>query len=249
MITPYGVVYRNSNEIVQTYDGMNFLYYQYEDTPVTLLLSAQNRCEYLYLPIEQSELNKTLERLDEKNLESVSWQVEEHNIPDNLSDMVVKDQSDLYALNQFASIFKEMGQHEVTALSELAPFAKITNVEELKTLASFMYEFECFPDIHTPEQYGRYMICESDRFEYDENLKDYIDLKAYGQDKIGREPGHLLRKVICFTTDITWKCRVFLIKISGLKLKNCTNRRSLNCTCLLRLSPIRMKMTMGIFIR
>ncbi|NMB33138.1 MAG: hypothetical protein GX992_02700, partial [Clostridium sp.] len=151
MITPYGVVYRNSNEIAQTYDGMNFPYYQYEDTPVTLLLSAQNRCEYLYLPIEQSELNKTLERLDAENLESVSWQVEEHNIPDNLAGMVVKAQSDLYVLNQFAAIFKEMGQREVTALSDLAAFAKITNAEELKILASCMYEFECFPDIYTQE--------------------------------------------------------------------------------------------------
>jgi hypothetical protein len=73
----------------------------------------------------------------------------------------------MYALNQFAEIFKEMGQREVISLSELADFAKITDAEELKTLASCMYEFESFPDIHTPEQYGRYMICESGRFEYD----------------------------------------------------------------------------------
>ena len=179
MITPYGVIYRNSNEIAQVYDGMNFPYYQYEDTPVTLLLSAQNRYEYLYLPIEQSGLNKALERLGVESLENIHWQVEEHNIPDNLADMVVKNQSDLYTLNQFAAIFKEMGQREVTALSELAAFAKITEAEGLKTLASCMYEFECFPHIHTPEQYGRYMICESGRFEYDENLEGYIDFKAY----------------------------------------------------------------------
>jgi hypothetical protein len=54
VITPYGVVYRNSKEIVQTYDGRNFPYYQYENTPITLLLSAQNHSEYLYMPIEQS---------------------------------------------------------------------------------------------------------------------------------------------------------------------------------------------------
>ena len=167
MITPYGVVYRNSNEIVQTYDGRNFSYYQYENTPITLLLSTKNRYEHLYLPIEQNDLNKTLERLGVESLEEIHWQVEEHSIPDNLANMVIEARTDLYFLNQFAVIFKEMGQHEVTALSELAAFAKITNVEELKTLASCMYEFECFPDIYTREQYGRYMICESGRFEYD----------------------------------------------------------------------------------
>ena len=219
VITPYGVVYKNSNEIVQTYDGRNFPYYQYENTPITLLLSTQNRGEYLYLPIEQSELNKTLERLDAKSLEEIYWQVEEHNIPDNLADMVVKDQPDLYVLNQFAEIFKEMGQREVLSLSDLAAFAKITNAEELKTLAGCMYEFESFPDIHTPEQYGRYMICESGRFEYDENLEGYIDFKAYGQDKISRETGAFTAKGYLLYHGYNMGMQSILNKNIGLKIK------------------------------
>lgn len=219
VITPYGVVYKNNNEIVQTYDGRNFPYYQYENTPITLLLSTQNRSEYLYLPIEQSELNKTLERLDAKSLEEIYWQVEEYNIPDNLADMVVKDQPDLYALNQFAEIFKEMGQREVTALSDLAAFAKITNAEELKTLADCMYEFENFPDIHTPEQYGRYMICESGRFEYDENLRDYINFKAYGQGKLSRETGAFTSKGYLLYHGYNMEMQSILNKNIGLKIK------------------------------
>lgn len=219
MITPYGLVYRNSNEIAQTYDGRNFPYYQYEDTPVTLLLSAQNRYEYLYLPIEQSELNKALERLGIESLKEIHWQVEEHNIPDNLAGMVVKAQSDMYVLNQFATIFKEMGQREVTALSDIVAFAKITNAEELKTLTSCMYEFESFPDIHTPEQYGRYMICESGSFEYDENLKDYIDFKTYGQDKISRETGAFTSKGYLLYHGYDMEMQGILNKNIGLKIK------------------------------
>ena len=219
VITPYGVVYRNSNEIVQTYDGRNFPYYQYENTPITLLLSAQNRSEYLYLPMEQSELNKALERLGAKSLEEIHWQVEEHNIPDNLADMAVKDQSDLYALNQFAEIFKEMGQREVISLSELAAFVKITKGEELKTLAGCMYEFESFPDIHTLEQYGRYMICESGRIEYDKNLEDYIDFKSYGQDKISRETGTFTSKGYLLYHGYDLEMQGILNKNIGLKIK------------------------------
>ncbi len=219
VITPYGVVYRNSNEIVQTYDGRNFPYYQYENTPITLLLSAQNRSEYLYLPMEQSEMNKALERLGAKSLEEIHWQVEEHNIPDNLADMAVKDQSDLYALNQIAKIFKEMGQREVISLSELAAFVKITKAEELKMLAGCMYEFESFPDIHTPEQYGKYMICESGRFEYDENLEDYIDFKSYGQDKISRETGAFTSKGYLLYHGYDLEMQGILNKNIGLKIK------------------------------
>jgi len=109
-ITPYGVVIKNSNEIEQVYDGMNFPYYQYDDTPITLLLSTKSRYEYLYLPIEQNELNKALERLGAERLENVHWQVEEHNLPNNLETMVIKNQTGIDSLNEFAAIFKELGE-------------------------------------------------------------------------------------------------------------------------------------------
>ena len=73
LITPYGVVYQNRNSPEQIYDGTNFPYYQYEDTPITLLLNTQGHFEYLYLPIENSELNKALERLGVESLGNASW--------------------------------------------------------------------------------------------------------------------------------------------------------------------------------
>lgn len=187
LITPYGVLYQNRNSPEQIYDGTNFPYYQYEDTPITLLLNTQGRLEYLYLPIENSELNKALERLGTESLGDVFWQVDQHNLPDNIADMVINNQIGLDSLNQFTAIFKTMGDREVSALSELVDFTKITTAEQLKTLSDCMYEFEYFPDVHTPQQYGRHMICESGHFEYDENLEDYIDFQSYGQDKVSRE--------------------------------------------------------------
>ena len=52
-----------------------------------------------------------------------------------------------------------------------------------------MYEFELFDGIKTVENYGRYMISESGRFEYDHNLEDYVDFKRYGQVKTANETG------------------------------------------------------------
>lgn len=103
--------------------------------------------------------------------------------------MVIVEKPGLDDLNQFAAMFKDMGEREVAALSELPAFAKITTAEQLKTLSGCMYEFETFPGIHTAEECGRYMICESGHFEYDENLADYIDFRACGQTKISRETG------------------------------------------------------------
>jgi len=218
-ITPYGVVIKNSNEIVQVYDGMNFPYYQHDDTPITLILSTNSRCEYLYLPIEQSELNKALERLGAERLENIHWQVEEHNLPNNLEAIVIKNQTDIDSLNEFTAIFKELGQRDVTALSELAVFAKISAAEELKMLANNMYEFETFPNIYTPEQYGRYIICESGRFEYDDNLEAYTDFQSYGRDKINRETGAFTPAGYLLYHGYNMEMQSILNKNIGLKIK------------------------------
>ena len=37
-------------------------------------------------------------------------------------------------------------------------------------LAENLELFDFVPGVHTPEEYGRYMIQQSGRFEYDENL-------------------------------------------------------------------------------
>jgi len=218
-ITPYGVVIKNSNEIEQVYDGMNFPYYQYDDTPITLLLSTNSRYEYLYLPIEQSELNKALERLGAERLGNVHWQVEEHNLPNNLEAIVIKNQTGIDSLNEFATTFKELGQREVIALSELATFAKISAAEELKMLANYMYEFETFPDIYTPEQYGRYIICESGHFEYDDNLEAYTDFQSYGRDKINRETGAFTPTGYLLYHGYNMEMQSILNKNIGLKIK------------------------------
>ncbi|WP_312645154.1 antirestriction protein ArdA [Hydrogenoanaerobacterium sp.] len=219
LITPYGVVYKNGNAIEQIYDGTNFPYYQYDDTPIILLLNTQDRFEYLYLPVEQSELNKALERLGVESLENTSWQVEQHNLPDNIADMVINNQIGLDSLNQFTTIFKTMGDREVSALSELVDFTKITTAEQLKTLSDCMYEFECFPGVHTPHQYGRHIICESGHFEYDENLEDYIDFQSYAQDKISRETGVFTDKGYLLYHGYNQEMQNILRQTLGLKTK------------------------------
>jgi len=46
-----------------------------------------------------------------------------------------------------------------------------------------------FAGIKNAEQYGRYMICDSGHFKYDENLEEYIDFKSFGEQKIKNERG------------------------------------------------------------
>ena len=42
---------------------------------------------------------------------------------------------------------------------------------------------------HTPEDYGKYMIQQSGRFEYDENLDAFYDYEKYGTERMNAEDG------------------------------------------------------------
>ena len=56
-------------------------------------------------------------------------------------------------------------------------------------LAENLDQFDFIPDIHTPEEYGRYMIQESGHFEYDENLEGFYDYRRYGEQLVQEECG------------------------------------------------------------
>ena len=124
------------------------------------------------------------------------------------------------ALNEYAALFKEMGEREVRALSDLAEFAKVTDAGQIKTLAACMYEFELFPGIRNAEEYGRYMIRDSGRFEYDPNLEDYIDFKGYGQDKISHETGAFTDKGYLLYHGYHQEMQNILHQTLGMKIKD-----------------------------
>ena len=42
---------------------------------------------------------------------------------------------------------------------------------------------------HTPQDYGKYMIQQSCRFEYDENLDAFYDYEKYGTERMNEEDG------------------------------------------------------------
>ena len=56
-------------------------------------------------------------------------------------------------------------------------------------LAENLTQFDFIPDIHTPEEYGRYMIQESGHFEYDANLEGFYDYRRYGEEHVRAECG------------------------------------------------------------
>ena len=67
--------------------------------------------------------------------------------------------------------------------------AKPRTADQIKNLAENLDQFDFAAGAHTPAEYGKYMIQQSGRFEYDENLDEFYDYEKYGLQRMGEEDG------------------------------------------------------------
>lgn len=77
----------------------------------------------------------------------------------------------------------EKGQDKLEAV---IVFADPKNAAQICQLAKNLDQFSFIPGVHTPEEYGKYMIQESGRFEYDDNLDGFYNYKSYGNTAFSR---------------------------------------------------------------
>ncbi|MBU5311591.1 antirestriction protein ArdA [Tissierella carlieri] len=190
-ITPYGVLYKNSNEPEQVYNGKQFPPYQWKETVATVQLTAKGEKEYIYLPCSDIEITKALMRLETPYLHDCEVAIDSYDFTDRILNIIPADTTPLNkidTLNSLASKLKEIGK-DIQYFERLMAYVNPQTINEVFSLADSMYEFELFDGIKDAESYGRYMICESGHFEYDDNLEEYIDFKRYGQVKMANEVG------------------------------------------------------------
>ena len=72
-------------------------------------------------------------------------------------------------------------------------YAKPETAAQVRQLAENLEQFDYAPGVQNVEEYGRYMIQESGRFEYDENLHDFYDYARYGLERMNAEEGRVVK--------------------------------------------------------
>ena len=193
LVTPYGILYKNKNEFEQVYDGIHFPEYYWEENMGTVALGKDGFVEYLYLPYVETELTKALERLGARDvsecrvtLDSTIFNDEMKNI---LKALPKNSQEEINGINHIAKRIADMGTKEMSYLNNLAGDLQPQTMKDLDAIFDSAYEFEMFDRIYNAKDYGRYMICDSGDFEYDENLEEYIDFERYGSQRLKCENG------------------------------------------------------------
>lgn len=209
IVTPYGVVYDNGMKLEPLYDGRRFPAYLY-NPPLLALEAASgdgNTTGLLCLPMPECQLERFIRRA-ELERPDVHLEVGIDALPEKVSDALELEgltADDIYGLNSFLckaiEFFNDYGMSKLNAAVLLAD---TSGTASLCRLAENIDMFDFIPNVHTPEEYGRYMIQQSGHFEYDENLEDFYDYVKYGEYHMCQEGGQFNEfGYIAFKGDIT----------------------------------------------
>lgn len=148
--------------------------------------------ETLYFPCFDVEIKKALLRLGVTDQDKCHAKLDMDCICDavrSLFEVEFTLAEHLDALNRLARCYRGFDGQTLEKYHSVFDYAWPQTPEEAVCLAENIYEFTALRDIHTAEQYGRYMIKDSGHFDLDPNLEGYVDFEGYGQRRIQEEKG------------------------------------------------------------
>ena len=193
-ITPYGVVYDNGMKLEQLYDGRHFPAYDHAASLIALAITPKTEdqenhsVDYLYLPAPDSVIKRTLlhSGLD---FDGIQFHIESHTLPQTVADVLDVAGEDIWDLNDMCHAIRDLDSREMDKLSAAVLLAKPETAFEVGELARNLDLFDFIPGVRDAEEYGKYMIQQSGRFEYDPNLDNFYNYSQYGWSRINREQG------------------------------------------------------------
>ena len=194
-ITPYGVVYDNGMKLEPVYDGRFFPCYYYEPNAITVAVTSKAEPEdtkhitWLYLPMVQEEIDRALLRGGITDSADVRLRLEDSQLPNEVDVLLDMEYETLSDLNELATATDGLSKADMEKLGAVVILAEPKSAAQIKNLAESLDLFDFAPGAHTPQEYGKYMIQQSGRFEYDENLDAFYDYEKYGAERMNEEDG------------------------------------------------------------
>ena len=192
-ITPYGVVYDNGMKLEQVYDGRFFPCYYYEPNVITVAVTAKSEPEdtehitWLFLPMVREEIDRALLRGGITDPADVRLRLEDNQLPNEVDVLLDMEYETLSDLNELAEAADRLSKADMEKLGAVVMLARPKSAAQIKNLAKNLDLFDFAPSAHTPEEYGKYMIQKSGRFDYDENLDAFYDYEKYGTERMNAE--------------------------------------------------------------
>lgn len=173
------------------YNGRQFPEYLYDNSSMGLkIVPAENQApELLWLPASEQQIRRTLLRAGWQDPDHADYTIDVFLLQKEAGRILNEKRDSLHSLNDMCGAIAKLEQKDRDKLEAVIVFAEPENAGAIRRLAENLEQFDFIPGIHTPEEYGRYMIRESGRFEYDDILEAFYDYEGYGQHRIQQENG------------------------------------------------------------
>ena len=194
-VTQYGVVYDNSIKLEQAYDRKHLPpIWMPESCIMELKLRATGeddpkKQEWVQLPASQIKLERAMRRAGIASCSEMQMLVSDSRFPDEVDCTLDVEHGSLFELNRLCQICSNFKEQDFVKLGAVCQMAKPECAANLLQLAENLDQFDFAPGVHTPEEYGRYMIQKSGHFEYDENLDEFYNYGDYGVQRMLQEDG------------------------------------------------------------
>lgn len=194
-VTRYGVVYDNGIKLEQAYDRKHLPpIWMAANSILELKLRATGeddpkKQEWVQLPTSQIKLERAMRRAGIASCSEMQMLVSDSRFPDEVDCTLDVEHGSLFELNRLCQICSNFKEQDFVKLGAVCQMAKPECAANLLQLAENLDQFDFAPGVHTPEEYGRYMIQKSGHFEYDENLDEFYNYGDYGVNRMLQEDG------------------------------------------------------------
>lgn len=194
-VTRYGVVYDNGMKLEQAYDRKHLPpIWMPESCIMELKLRVTGKDdpkkqEWVQLPASRMKLERAMLRAGSASCGEMQMLVSDSRFPDEVDCTLDVEHESLFELNRLCHACSNFKEQDLEKLGAVCQMAKPECAANLLQLAENLDQFDFAPGVHTPEEYGRYMIQKSGHFAYDENLDEFYNYGDYGVQRMLQEDG------------------------------------------------------------
>ena len=148
-----------------------------------------NAHEWGQLPASRIKLERAMLRAGIASCGEMQILFSGSRFPDAVDCALDFEHESLFELNRLCQTCAYFLDADFEKLGAVCQMAKPTCAANIRQMAENLDQFDFAPNVHTPEELGKYMIQQSGHYEYDENLEDFYNYGDYGVKRMLQEDG------------------------------------------------------------
>lgn len=194
ILTPYGLFFRNGMRMEEHYHGLGFPPFLWDERQAELdFTKPDGTTAVIFLPFTELELERFLQREDIPDIRACKrtlllLQSKERTFA------LESGKAELDEWNEFCDTLNIMSEHHQQVFAAALEVVEAEELSQLELLATNIDDFDLIPGIKDAKSYGRYMIQESGKYDYDESLDCYYNYEAFGGFLLTHEVGQFTSK-------------------------------------------------------